>query len=270
MKADGLFIYPSMRNFLADGCRVDDCVADMQVIRRWIDALAAAARCVGRQQRGMHVRARTLENIQSDLEVGIEMLYDLLLTPRWAPYRASHAAFGGVLEAHVGASIHFLCLARTRVCDGAIPSDIWKKVILGVLPSVQDFHYCGSDVVMRVELSPALKALPTNAAAADELLDASDARKLQFLRNWWQCGNEADSTSDASPPSSPHVVPIVPCTPEEDESGGCAVIPSPSTDFRVTLSMATHAFIKHLKPAGLVADAGVLLRLQVQPCPEVC
>ena len=91
MKADGLFIYPSMRNFLADGCRVDDCVADMQVIRRWIDALAAAARCVGRQQRGMHVRARTLENIQSDLEVGIEMLYDLLLTPRWAPYRALHA-----------------------------------------------------------------------------------------------------------------------------------------------------------------------------------
>lgn len=91
-----------------------------------------------------------------DLEEKIECMYDLLHQGSWSADRAGHLALPMCLAQRAGQSIHFLCLLRNQLCDGAIPSDVWKKVILEVIPIAAGFRYTPQDRIPRVELQPAV------------------------------------------------------------------------------------------------------------------
>ena len=238
------------------------CVDDSCVIKKWIDSCAKAVRCVSRQRRGLHVRARTLENTVEDLEEKIECMYDLLSVEPWAADRAGHLALPMCLAQHAGQSIHFLCLLRSQLFDGAIPSDVWKKVILAVIPIAVDFRYIPQSRIPRVELQPALTMLPASDELAEELLHKHDRHRQQFLRTWWTCCSNEDRDSTGSTASSPRdSSPSPPPTPSVKDATPSAASPTTVT---VTTSMCIHSTVKMRVPSlQLVADSGVLLRLNL-------
>ena len=235
-------------SYVRDGDRIDACMDDVAATRHWLDATAAAIRCAARLHRGLHVRARTLEGIQLDLEEAMETMFETILSPRWVTFRMSTGStLRTGLQAQLGGAIHYLCLLRGRVSGGVIPSDIWYRVVLHLLPCIQDFRYMPASCArMYIKWGP-IKNMPPeqpwlheDARRASNILHPTDAARLFFLLDW--CEAVGDDVLD-----SPHAVPTAEFTDgERAESKPCvrATVVTTHPSMRVGAPHAPSALLR--------------------------
>ena len=156
------------------GARVSACVQCVDFRRRFgttpIDAFnehvntcstfaksaSAAYALVTEQGRGRHIRARTVENMRQRLSDSAEAVSAVL---EQAEYRTG--CVESTLERNAGATCHFLCMLRHRICPD-VPAEVWREhIVPAVLPAVSTFGY--SQGGMRVELAPLTPLPPLDA-----------------------------------------------------------------------------------------------------------
>ena len=184
-----------------------DCASrDFRTCSRWLDGFTRGVEMVWRQRSGRHIRARTVEAAGLLLDDVLGDMLQMLTCHRWHGMGALRPGDGwplpASLELQACSAVHFLCLLRGRIAGGAIVADIWKRIIIEVLPCVARFGYSPRSGTPWVALY-SLPRLPserhegwTRAAAAELLDDADDAILLEALRDSWR-GATAQPTDTA-------------------------------------------------------------------------
>ena len=176
---------------------IDTPVIDHRTCRVWLDALTSATLMTWRQRDGRHIRARTVDANREHLEMGIEEMLIMLGTRRWEPVWNQDKSCWPLpawLELMFSRAVHFLCLLHRRLADGALPADIWKRIILETLPTLTRFVYARSSVGgPQVEILP-LPLLPGEREGENQvdaqhslsaLLTFQDAAALTRLSSRW-------------------------------------------------------------------------------------
>ena len=196
--------------------RIND---DPATCAEWLNCCRRGTEMMWRIRHGRHVRARTVEATSEMLCFALDEMCSMIETKRWC---GSNAHFHrrqprrdgwplvASLELQAVASVHYLCLLRCRIADGAIPADLWRVIILSVLPSVSRFGYGtgGPWVVLKALPPPPIDRQPNWVQdAADDLLSIQDARKQRALYNAWQ-GITAPSRKEAWTLLNPKVEPL--------------------------------------------------------------
>ena len=186
---------------------IDSASRDFRTCCRWLDGFTRGVEMVWRQRNGRHIRARTVEAASLLLDDTLGDMVQMLACHRWHTMGGALRPGDGwplpaSLELQTSSAVHFLCLLRGRLAGGAIVADIWKRVILEVLPCVARFGYSPRSGTPWVALY-SLPRLPserhegwTRAAATELLDDADDAILLDALRDSWR-GATAQPTGTA-------------------------------------------------------------------------
>ena len=92
-----------------------------------------------RVAQGRHIKAHSVELMEADLDGTLVDMVSLeaRLKPRLAGLSlACQWPLPASLELQAGVAVHFLCLLRSRIAGGAIPSDLWKPIVLSLLPCI--------------------------------------------------------------------------------------------------------------------------------------
>ena len=190
---------------------IDVCHQDYCCFYTWLEHLERVTLMGWRQRAGRHIRSRTDEAASENLVYAIDDVHEMVSQPRWLPVEPSTMCNDHLtssrsrplrawLETMLGASIHFLCLLRTRLGPGTIPGEVWSAVVLQVLPCVESFGYSrphargGRPWVRLKHLPPLLSecSIESNddagdfdAVAVTSMLTWQDAARLRALGYAW-------------------------------------------------------------------------------------
>ena len=190
---------------------IDVCHQDYCCFYTWLEHTERVTLMGWRQRAGRHIRSRTVEAASENLVCAIDDVHEMVLQPRWLPVEPSTMCNDHLtssrsrplrawLETMLGASIHFLCLLRTRLGPGTIPGEVWSAVVLQVLPCVESFGYSrpharGGRPWVRLKHLPPLPSecsIESNddagdfdAVAVTSMLTWQDAARLRALGYAW-------------------------------------------------------------------------------------
>jgi hypothetical protein len=190
---------------------------DWETCDSFLRGLHAACRLVGQWQRGRHVRERTVESTSESLDEVIHGMINMINMQHWTnesrvlrsclqsasqaePSTHSELTHAWPLPAsiarRISREVHFLCFLRCRLLQGALPIDLWRHIILLLLPCVQNFGFTVDSNLPWVTLSR-LPSLPRELSpegcdgsffeewAARTVCGVSDVRTLRVLVNAW-------------------------------------------------------------------------------------
>ena len=172
-------------------------VTDYETCRRWLDGLTSSVHMMWRRRNGRHIRERTMEATAWLLDDCFCDMRAMLATPRWRAAVSLATGDGWPLPASLellaSSTVHYLCLLRGRLANGAIVADVWRRIVAELLPCVERFGYSrraaggGPWVVLR-PLAP----LPTERfagwtrEAVGLLLGDDDAARVDDLCTAWR------------------------------------------------------------------------------------
>lgn len=181
--------------------KVDQCVEDHATCSTWCSELGWGIAMMVKLTRGRHVRARTFEYKQEEVNDAFVDMCAMLKQPRWqVPKLLSDGwPLPASLELLTSSAVHFLCLLRGRLANGTIVADVWKTVVRHALPTVLRFGYtpAGSGPWVVLQRFPPLPServaaidgdqLPERRVLVEGLLGNRDARANEALCHAW-CG----------------------------------------------------------------------------------
>jgi hypothetical protein len=185
-----------------DGMPITTVVNDWQTCHTWLADSRTFVEMTNRQRKGRHIRARTAERVHTSTLDAMDELQCMLETPRWKKHSGAYYwPLMASLELQASAAVHFLCLVRGRLANGALAPEIWRLVVLQTLPCVRDFGYRRLGPWVEMHALPAYTQVPTgNDVLAGGhffgLLDPADAKSWQQLGAQWIGATKSAASSD--------------------------------------------------------------------------
>ena len=117
----------------------DSCLQSLKVL--------SCASEMGRKQRnGRHIKARSVEFMEADIDVATDDLLEVAKrVKRWSSRLPRSLSLHGSLTLEATLAVHFLCLLRSRIAGGSIMAEVWARIVHELLPCVSRFGYAPTD-----------------------------------------------------------------------------------------------------------------------------